>query len=191
MTSRNGNVWRPLERMGGGILHPRKIFDGILNGAGGSMFELLPWMVLVTLTVAPTESGQIVLMGRGDLFVAVRMLLGLVTNRLGGALVGAAVGALVLSGLSALGRRGRDRRGPGYDRLLDATTYCLVPFLALASLGALLRASGVEVWFLPHRLLSGRGMVLATRVLVAFGGPLILFGVLATRVWHHARAEHS
>lgn len=170
------------------LIHPRRTLCGIVEGQGGSVFELLPWFVVVSIAAAPKGAGQALLLGRLDLMDGVRLLIGTVANRTGGAIVAAAVAAGVLAGISVVRHRG-GKRSVSFDRSLDACAYCLVPYLLLATIGAGLSALGAEVWFLPHRLLRGRGWYLTTRFLVAYGWSLLLFGILLASVWRKAPRE--
>ena len=171
---------RALERLGGVIASPRATFRRLLDGEG-SMFDVLPWFVVVAVTAAPIAAGQMLLIGRVDPIDGARALLGLVVTRTGGALAGAAVAAVVLV---LTGRLSPHRKhAVGFDRSLDACVYCLVPYLVAASLGGALSELGWELWFLPHRLLRGRAEVLAVRFLVAYGGSLLLYALLLYEVW--------
>ena len=61
--------------------------------------------------------------------------------------------------------------------------YGLTPFLALAAVGAILHATGYGLWFMPHRLLRGRGWYFGARFAVAYAWPICLFGVMAWSVF--------
>ena len=65
---------------------------------------------------------------------------------------------------------------------MDACAFALVPFLVLVAVGAALSNLGVELWWLPHRNLGGRGVYLAARVGAAFGWSIILFSLMVLEV---------
>jgi hypothetical protein len=98
--------------------------------------------------------------------------LALVADRTSVGLIGAVVAALLLQWL-----------GHTFDRAFDCTMHMLVPFLLLAAIGALASELGGEMWFMPHRRLTGVHWVYAVRVLVAYGWSLVLFAVVARSVW--------
>lgn len=167
-----------LARLGGIFLHPSRTFDALLRGEG-SVFDVLPWALLTSVTVAPSEAGQALLLLRMDLVDGATALIGLFANRFGWPLAGAAIAALLLSALE----RAKHQEGHGFDRLFDATAYALLPHLLLASAGGALSSVGAELWFMPHRLLRGRWDVLTLRIAVAFGWSLVLTGLLARKLW--------
>ncbi len=170
-----------LARLGGMIIHPRRTLRAVLAGEG-SFFELLPWFVLVSMAAAPKAAGQALMMLRADIPTGLRLFVGNVANRTGSPMVVAALVAVALTFVSGL--RHRDsKQSPGFDRMLDACAYCLVPYLLLAAIGAALAASGMEVWFMPHRMMRGQGWYLAARALAAYGWPLVLLGIVAVEVW--------
>jgi len=171
-----------LDRFGGVFLHPRRTLAAILDGRG-SFFEILPWMILAAIIVAPTQAGQVVLVGRTSPVDGVRAFFGLISTRAGGPLLGAVAGALLLVGWAR--HRGR---ALGFDRAFDACAYALLPHFALAALGAMLSALGAELWFMPHRLLRGTGWYLAARFAVAYGWSLLLF-LTMLRTLREARDE--
>lgn len=170
-----------LDRLGGVFVRPRATLAGVLARGEGSLFEVLPWIALCAFTVAPIPAGQALLLLRARPVDGVLALAGVVTTRMGGALIGALVGALVLQLLGQL--RPGGKVSLGFDRCLDACTYALLPHLALASVGAGLSELGLELWFMPHRLLRGTGFSVASRFVVAYGWSLVLFGGMMIWIW--------
>jgi hypothetical protein len=170
-----------LSRLGGVLAHPRATFERILDAREGSLLELVPWAVLVAITVAPVEAGRAFLMFRVSIAEGIVSLLGLIANRMAPAL-GLAIAMAAVLYVVELFRRAKDERY-GFDRLLDACAFTLVPFLALASLGAILASFDLELWWMPHRRIGGDIGPRALRVAVAFGWSITLSGWIAYRVW--------
>ncbi len=175
-----------VERIGGVLVSPRSTLLRILRTGEGNLGELAFLMVLVSLTVAPVQAGQVFLLLRSSIPAGLSALLSLVANRMAGPILGAIAGAVVLSGVDRI-RRGK--LSMPFDRSLDACLYALVPFLLLSSLGGSLSELGAELWFMPHRLLRGTPSVFMIRFAVAYAWPLVLFGVLVREVWKEAPDE--
>ena len=106
-------------------------------------------------------------MMRVDPISGIWSFLAMVSDRCGPGLVGAVIAALVLTW-----------RKVSFDRAFDTAMFLLVPYLFLAAIGALLSAIGIEIWFFPHRRMTGVAWVVALRSAVAYGWSLILFGLV-------------
>jgi thiol-disulfide isomerase/thioredoxin len=158
--------------MGRAMVHPTEAFRAALAGHG-SLFDVIPWAVVVAITVAPTDAGESILLARLDPRAGVLGFLGLIGNRMAIGFIGVVIAAMIVFLLGQIGGR-----SPSFDRCLDATGYLLVPHLILAALGAALSASGHELWFMPHRLLRGGPGVFAIRLAVAYGASLVLLVAL-------------
>jgi hypothetical protein len=152
--------------MGGVLIRSRTTLRAILEGEGRA-WEIFPWIAVVAAASAPVESGRALLLLRVDPFSGIWSFLAMVADRCGPGLVGAVVAALVLTW-----------RKVSFDRAFDTTMFLLVPYLLLAAIGALLSSIGIEIWFFPHRRMTGVPWVVAVRSLVAYGWSLILFGLL-------------
>ena len=174
-------------RLGGALISPRETLRGALWRDEGVLWEILPWMMVVTAAVAPTRAGRALLVGRTDLLDGLMLFFNLVANRMLGPMLGLLVAALLLHLVS------RASSGPvvSFDVALDATAFTLVPFLALAATGSLLFAFGYEVWFLPHRKLTTPGLVGAIRIAVAFAWPVALYAFLLREVWTRPPAPEA
>ncbi len=133
----------------------------------GRLWEILPWMLVVTAAVSPVSAGRALLVGRVDPWGGLQLFLATVGERMGGPLLGCAAGALLLHLLS--------RRTVRFDAALDTCAFLLLPFLALGALGAILSGFGLDLWFMPHHRPQGPPEILAVRLLVAFGPSLALF----------------
>jgi hypothetical protein len=163
-----------LRRLGGVIVAPRRTLLAIARGEG-SVFELLPWMLLVSLTVAPYQTGQAFLLLRVSVADGLSAIGGLFLGRMTAPLVAAVVGAMVLIAVARM----TPKTDLSFDRGFDACTYALVPHLVLASVGAALSEAQMELWFLPHRLVKGNLTVIAIRIAAGYGWSLLLFAILA------------
>lgn len=164
--------------MGGVIVRPRSTLLSILRGGGGSIWELLPWLVITAAAAAPIQAGRAILVARVDPIGGLRSLLSLLADRMSVGLIGALVAASVLYLL----RPAKDGEGVHFDRALDAAVFMLVPFLLLMAIGAICSALGAEMWFMPHRRLRGVWWVLSIRAAVAYGWSVALFFVVAWNV---------
>jgi hypothetical protein len=56
--------------------------------------------------------------------------------------------------------------------------HMLAPYLLLTAIGAVLSAAGVELWFMPHKRMTGVPWVVALRATVAYGWSVVLFVVV-------------
>lgn len=152
----------------------------MLETQEGSLWEVLLWLVIVCATISPVRIGRALLVARQDLLAGLQTFLGAVSNRMTQALVGLLVAAVVLHFLDRFRRKERWVR---FDQALDLAAYLLVPYLLLACLGALMSRLGLEVRLLPHRTIKGDALTVVLRCLIAFSWSLVLFGVLAYRIW--------
>jgi hypothetical protein len=62
-----------------------------------------------------------------------------------------------------------------------------VPYLLLASAGAICSELGLELWWMPHRTIRGMLQAQVIKIAVAFSWPVLLFGVAAMRMWNIPR----
>lgn len=164
-----------LGRLGGALLVPQRTLLGVLTRGGGSLFEVLLLALLTGIVVEPTRAGQVVLMLRSSLLDGLVMALQTLVGRFTPALLGALGGALVLV---AVARARGVLPELGFDRALDACAYALVPHLVLALVGATAAQLGLDLWFLPHHPLRGRGLDLVWRFVAGLGWSLALWGLL-------------
>lgn len=176
---------RHLARLGGVIVAPRRTLRRVLLEGDGALWEVLPWMVLVTAAVAPTGAGRALLVGRVAALDGVLLFVNLVATRMVAPLIGIVVAAAILAAVS----RATSDQPVGFDLALDACAFTLVPFLLLAGVGVLLHASGIELWFMPHRRFTVPGTVGAVRSLVAFAWPAALYLLLLVEVWTRRRMQ--
>jgi hypothetical protein len=160
-----------LARLGGVLIRPRSTLLAILEGDEGRAWHVFPWIAVVAAASAPVETGRAILMTRVDPLVGVWAFLAMIADRCGPGLVGAVIAAFVLQLLKV-----------HFDRAFDCTMHMLAPYLLLAAIGAGLSAVGAEVWFLPHRRMTGAPWVIALRATVAYGWSLILFLVVLVSV---------
>lgn len=160
-----------LARIGGVLVRPRHTLLSIAMGQGGQLWELLPWIAIAAATAAPIEAGRAILLMRADVVAGLGSFAALIGDRIGAGLAGAAIGAAILSAVSA-------KRIP-FDRAFDACLFMLVPWMLAASVGSALSELGVELWFMPHRRIRGDGWILTARILAAYGWSITLFVVVA------------
>ncbi len=178
---------RHLGRIGGVIISPRSTLQRLILKPEGQLWELMPWIVVVTATVSPVGAGRAWLVGRLDFIDGALQFLNVIAGRMLGPMIGLIVAAGLLYGVDRF--RHRSREPLPFDVALDACAYTLVPFLVLASVGAAASRLGFELWFMPHRRLGGRGWVGVARFSAAFAWPLALYGVLVWRVWARPNVE--
>ena len=167
--------------MGGMIASPRSTLRGILWRSDGHLAEVFVWMAVALAIVEPVRVGRALLITRVEPLDGVSLVLQLFMDRMSIPLIGAGVGAVVLRLLV----RRSEAAGPHLYAALDACMFMLVPYLALAVVGALLRETGshpATIWFLPHRPLRGRVEVVVVRAAVAFGVSLGLYLWLAVDI---------
>ena len=169
-------------RLGGVLLHPRATFDRMLMQQEGSLWEILLWVMLIAAAISPVRVGRALLVARMDFLAGLQSFLGVLSNRMTQALLGLLVAAVVLHLIDRF-RREEEARIVRFDQALDLCAFLLVPYLMLTALGSLLSQLGAEFWFMPHRAISGNALVVTIRCLVAFSWSLVLFGLVAYRVW--------
>lgn len=163
---------RHLGRLGGMLVSPRQTLAGLFDGEEGRMWSILGWMALLAVALDPSRIGRALLLARVDLLGGLYLLVDTMARRLVVPLIGVIVAGYLLERAS----RGSERP-LGADRALDIASYLLVPFLLLASIGAMAAAWGVEMWALPHRPIQGPAWVVAAKVVVGFGASLGLLGL--------------
>lgn len=172
-------------RVGGVLISPRTTLARIVAGEG-TLLELVPWIVMVTVVIAPVETGRAILMVRVDLLEGLLAFANVLSARMAPALAGAlGAGIALYLGEMMFSKAPREER-LGLDRSLDATAFTLVPYLFLAVAGALLSHAGVEWWFMPHRILRGGPYYQFIRIAVSFGWSMILWLWVARLSWRPA-----
>jgi hypothetical protein len=169
-----------LARLGGIIISPRTTLDRLLRAREGTVTEVLPWMVIVTMVVSPVEAGRAMLLLRALSFDGVTAFVMLVADRMAAA-VGGVLGAAIVLHVIERVRLPRDE-WLGFDRALDVAGVLLAPYFLLAIGGALLSMAGLELWWMPHRRLIGGPLAMVIRVAAGFGWSLSLFVCLVVRV---------
>lgn len=165
-----------LARVGGVFVSPRATLDGVLRSGRGGLFEVMPWMFVVACALQPVRAGQAFLMARVSLLEGFNALARLFAQRMLTPLVAALVAATVLYLFDRL-REGAHERIT-FEGAVDACAFMLFPFLLLCAVGAALDHNGVRLWWTPNRAVVGRGIYLATRIVVAYGWSFVLFGVV-------------
>lgn len=170
-----------LGRLGGVIRSPQRTLRKFLWRGEGRLWDILPWLVVVTGAVAPTRAGRAVLLGRVDVIDGLLLFGNLVANRMLYPLLGLVVAASILHLMDRV--RHPSEVKVGFDIALDTVAYTLIPYLLLAAVGAGLSALGVDLWFMPHHDLRAPGWYGVARVVVAFGWPAALYLFLVREVW--------
>lgn len=157
------------------MVAPRVTFARLVFQHEGRLWEVLPWMMVVTAAVSPGRAGRALLLGRADVLDGLMIFLNALSQYTIGPLVGVATAALLLVATSRLRGSATPIR---FEAALDGCAFLLMPFLLLCSLGVILEAAGWDFWFLPHNGIRGRGTRLVVRVAVAFGwsGGLFILG---------------
>jgi len=158
-------------RLGGMIVRPRPTLRLILRNGHGHMFEVFGWMVLLTAATSPVRTGRALLYLRAVMLDS--MFVSFLASRMTIALVGVFVAGMVLT-LASKARR------LAYAQAIDAAAFTLVPLLLLMAVGILLRANGLDIRVLPHRLLPRSGSMRMLSILASYGWSLVL---LALAVW--------
>jgi thiol-disulfide isomerase/thioredoxin len=130
-----------LSRTGGTLLRPRVVFGRILNGQEGGIGDVLLLMALVMLGTAPLEVGMALSSSGGALIQILSMYVRFCLLPL---VVCVALG-LALVGIERI----RGRRAP-MESVIAASAYLWIPVGLMGLLGAMLRALGLDLWFLPH-----------------------------------------
>lgn len=175
-------------RLGGALVVPHRTLPAVLAQGRGSIFEVLLLALVAAVVVSPTSAGQAVLLLRANVGDGALMIVQLVVGRFSYALIGVLVAAALLT----LVDRARDGAAAvGFDRALDACAYALVPYFVLAIAGATLAASGLELSFLPHRTLRGRGLDWLSMVAAGYAWSVATYGVLLWRVTRVPRTEDT
>ncbi len=168
-------------RLGGMIIAPRRTLQHMLKTKEGSLWEVLFWLVVVTAAISPTSTGRAVLLGRVEFFSGVLTFLNVVSTRMIVPLIATLIAAILLFAAARLKHPPHDSFR--FDVLLDTAAFCLVPFLLLAALGAVLLHFGLELWFMPHRKINGTTWPYWVRGTVAFAWSFGLFALLWRTVW--------
>lgn len=164
-------------RVGGVLISPRATFRRMIETGEGNLLELVPWLILVTVVIAPIETGRAILMLRVDVWEGIMSFVTLLSNRMMPALAGALGAGIVLYLGELIFRPGEEKRG--LDLALDATAFTLIPYFFLCVLGVVLGAVGREIWWMPHRQLRGTLPYQLLRLGVSFGWSLVLWGLMA------------
>jgi thiol-disulfide isomerase/thioredoxin len=130
-----------LSRTGDILLRPRIVFERIIHHREGGVGDVLLLMALVMLGTAPVEVAMVLSSTGG---VLVKLLSMYVRFCLLPLVVCVAL-ALVLLGIE----RFRGRKLP-FESVMAASAYLWIPVGMLGLLGSMLRALGLDLWFLPH-----------------------------------------
>jgi hypothetical protein len=169
-------------RLGGVIISPRQTFSRIVLDGEGNLLELVPWIALVAVAIAPADAGRAILWFRINWWEGVTSLVTMLSNRMALPLGSALAGGIVLYLGETIFRSGEEKRG--FDLALDAAAFTLVPHLLLAALGSMLSVLGAELWWMPHHpALRGIPAHMALRGAVAFGWSIALFALVASIFW--------
>jgi thiol-disulfide isomerase/thioredoxin len=164
-----------LNRTGGILLRPKTVFERILHQREGGVADILLLMALVMLGTAPVEVAMVVSSTSGVLVKLLSIYLRFCLLPL---VVSVALG-LVLVGFE----RFRGGRVP-IESVIAAGVYLWIPVGMLGLLGAMLRALGLDLWFLPHMplgffLKTGPSVVMILlRAVCAYGWSAYLVWVL-------------
>lgn len=173
-----------LERLGGVLVAPRATFRRLLRTDEGRFSAILLWMVLFYVSIEPERVGRALLVARVDGLAGVFLFLNGLGQRFAAPLAGVVAAAVILH---------RVARSPSVhlplDRALDLVSYALVPYLFLGASGVILASLGLETGVLPHRPIRGSPALVAARLVAAYGGSLILFGILLFEARREARTE--
>lgn len=163
------------QRTGGLLLRPQTVFQRILHQREGGIADILLLMAVVMLGTAPVEVAMVLSSASG---VLVKLLSVYVRFCLLPLVVSVAL-ALVLVGME----RFRGNR-VAIESVMAASTYLWIPVGLMGLLGAMLRALGLDLWFLPHMPLGfflktqpSVGMILL-RAVCAYGWSAYLVWVL-------------
>jgi|GEM_PF-2736374 len=177
-----------ITRIGGIFVRPSQTLFSILRGNGGSMFDLLPWILVLPCALSPNRAGQALLYLRSDVLDGLQIYLSLIVSKLSTPVGAAMMGALVLSIVARIKLRADGTSVAQlwtFDRCFDACMYMLVPFFAASCLGIILESMGIAFKFLPHRPIRGQGIYLTIRLILAFGWPLALYMYVLNSMWHN------
>jgi len=170
-----------LERTGGVLLRPRAVFERILHQREGGIGDVFLLMALVMLGTAPVEVAMVLSSPSG---ILLKLLSIYVRFCLLPVVVCVAL-ALVLVGIE----RFRGGRVP-IESVMAAGVYLWIPVGMLGLLGAMLRALGLDLWFLPHMPL---GFFLSTgpSVLMMILRAVCAYGWSAWLVWVLVKTMHA
>lgn len=159
-----------VRRLGGMLVSPRRTLRALVTGTEGRVGEIALWLVLLAAAVSPVRTGRAILVGRVAVIDGVWAFLAHLQVRLFVPVVAVLIVAVLLMAASG-------PRRLSFDRAMDVAGFLLVPVLLLTALGVLLRAGGVDLWFLPHRTLRGGLAARAIYVAVGYGWSLVLLAV--------------
>jgi thiol-disulfide isomerase/thioredoxin len=166
---------RWLSRTGGVLLGPKAVFERILHQREGGIGDVLLLMALVMLGTAPVEVAMVLSSPSG---ILVKLLSIYVRFCLLPLVVCVAL-ALVLVGAE----RFRGGRVP-IESAMAASVYLWIPVGMLGLLGTMLRALGLDLWFLPHMPLGfflkaqPSALMILLRAVCAYGWSAWLVWVL-------------
>ena len=162
-----------LERTGGVLLRPQTVFERIFHQREGGVADVLLLMALVMLGTAPVEVAMVLSSASG----MVVKLLSIYLRFCLLPMVACVSLALVLVGME----RFRGNRVP-IESVMAASVYLWIPVGMLGLLGTMLRALGLDLWFLPHMPL-GYFMKTEPSIMMIFLRAVCAYGWSAYLVW--------
>jgi thiol-disulfide isomerase/thioredoxin len=155
------------------LLRPQTVFERILHRREGGVADVLLLMALVMLGTAPVEVAMVLSSASG----VVVKLLSIYVRFCLLPMVACVALALVLVGME----RFRGNRVP-IESVMAAGVYLWIPVGMLGLLGTMLRALGLDLWFLPHMPL-GYFIKTGPSVLMIFLRAVCAYGWSAYLVW--------
>ncbi len=180
-----------LARLGGALIRPGPTLERLLYSNEGRMYEIFPWMLVLTAAIDPVRTGRAFLMARVEPLTGLRDLLLVVSNRMTIQLVVLVAGAAVLFLAQRLLGHQKDRQELGFDRALDLMAVVLVPHLFLAAVGQISRSLGWELQYFPHRRLYFYDMDFPLKLLFAWGWSSVLYISALRHLWKGRAQEVS
>ena len=182
-----------ISRIGGVLIHPRETLDQLLRGKSGSIFDILPFLLIVSCALAPSRAGQVILFMRVDFLEGLRILVSLVSSQMAKPLIGVLAASLILAVIARMTRAGSDKKDGDltwtFDRCLDTCAYMLVPYLLIASVSIIVEQLGLRGSFFPHRPFRGKGIYLFVRLALAFGWSFCLYFYVLKKLWSGSEPE--
>jgi cytochrome c biogenesis protein CcmG/thiol:disulfide interchange protein DsbE len=169
-----------LARIGGSIVRPHRLLNGILHQKGGDLFEPLLVFGLVALALNGAQAYKSLLLFRVQPLLIARRFLD--------ALWMQGKSDLVLLGVAAALTFGvlrfllKEKVGPLV--VLDALSYLLLPIALLAALGGIFSYAGWDEWWMPHHPVHGKAVVVERQISwMRYGVKSIVTYAWPTLVW--------